>query len=379
MHDSSKLLYVGSPLLQVLAQRLRGARRPLVLVGRGVLWSKTWTLVHRLAAALPQLRVATTPGAKGCFPDASPQSVGVCGFGGSSIATKALMEADLVLVLGSRLLEQSSLDWNDVLGKDHVYRFDVHARYLAATWAAQVAVEGELDATLSVLASYVAGPGAADPTRPLAAHAPKPPSTERAEEHPLNPRTVMELLRPLTDIPICADAGNAMCWAIEYLPRDVPETFYVSLDWGTMGFALPLAIGLTLAKRRHIIALTGDGSVAMVGGELHTAVENHLPVIVVALNDSGAGMVRAGTAQWFPCEAELPGLSYARPLDLAAFAISLGAQGIRATTTSELTQALSQALSHYGPTLIDVIISRTDVPPAISNRVSGLAQGGGIC
>lgn len=377
-----------SATIEALAALLQSAERPLVLVGRGVLWSKTSPLVRELARVLPHLRVSTTPGAKGCFPESHPQCIGVFGFGGGAGAATAVTNSDAILVIGSRLLEQSSGDWHPAFARACVYRIDLHARQLAATWDRQVPVEGDIRETLSALLAALESTSAARGNRsrvPQALPVRDCVVPTDTSDTPLKPQVVMSLLNPLASTPICADAGNSMCWAIEQLRRDFPDTFYVSLDWGTMGFALPGAIGVCMATGKHAIALTGDGSMAMSGGELHTAVECRLPVIVVVLNDSGAGMVRAGTALWFKDLPELPGLAYQTPMDLAGFGASLGARSARVTNAGEFRRALSDAMSHAGPTLIDVIIDSREVPPAISSRVKGLASaatttpGGGIC
>lgn len=379
-----------APELSTIAQRLETAKAPVLLVGRGVLWSRTWDAVRDLARAVPRLKVATTPGAKGCYPESLPQSVGVFGFGGSVRAETALCDADLVLVLGTRLMEQSSLDWHPLFARDCVYRFDHLASGLVATWDHQVPVDGDLRETLPALARLVAHPEGGDAAQPevcVRAEATRSPrSGDVGDDRALEPAAVIEAIGEHRDVPVCADAGNSMCWAIERLRRDLPATFYVSLDWGTMGFALPAAIGIAMATGKPTIALTGDGSMAMGGGELHTAVEQRLPVIVVVLNDNGAGMVRAGTAQWFPTLPELTGLSYVTPLDLAAFGRSVGARGVRVRTQDEFRVALTDSLRHPSPTVIDVIIDPTAVPPAISERVRALKtpdgaikDGGGIC
>lgn len=370
----------AAPTLVELAERLRSARRPTLLVGRGVLRSKTWCWVQQLALALPHAQVVTTPGAKGAFPESDRQSAGVFGFGGSSKARQAIAESDVTVVIGTRLLEQSSSGWQASLDSPAVYRLDLDAKRLAATWAHQVPIEGDLEQTLPMLTQLVGNSGAVEVR--LSAVAPEQsPIEEDSSESLMKPQSVLRVLNHHRTIPVCADAGNSMCWAIELLERDLPETFFVSLDWGTMGFALPAAIGIAMATGKHVVALTGDGSMAMAGGEIHTAVEYQVPVVVVVLNDGGAGMVRAGTSKWFPDLPELPGLAYRRPMDLATFATSMGAKSERVTSPRQLVAALAAALDHSGPTLLDAVVDPEEMPAAILGRVASMkgAEGGGIC
>jgi acetolactate synthase-1/2/3 large subunit len=195
------------------------------------------------------------------------------------------------------------------------------------------------------------------------------------------------LSRGAADIPVCADAGNAMCWAIEWLARDRPGDFQVSLDWGTMGFALPAAIGISLARgKKPVIAVTGDGSMAMAGGDLHTAVELELPLILVVLNDGGAGMVRAGSRAWFGPDA-VPNPDYRYKINLAAYARGFGAHAELVTCAARFEAQLKQALARPTPTLFDVQIDPDEVPAAVRQRIKGLTAvddatlrpGGGMC
>ena len=133
-----------------------------------------------------------------------------------------------------------------------------------------------------------------------------------------------------------------------------------------MGHAIPGAIGGVLATGEAAVVVVGDAAFAMSGFELHTAVEQQLPLLVVVLNDSGHGMVELGS-EWQFGAGKVPSARFVERIDAAQFARSIGAFGTRATTLTELEAALSHAwhnLSHTPvPHVIDVHIDPRAVPP----------------
>jgi acetolactate synthase-1/2/3 large subunit len=366
---------------------LRRARRPVCLAGRGAVWSDAGQSLLGLCEALPRLTVASTPGAKGVFPENHGRSRGVFGFGGHASAKQAVTEADALLVVGSRLLEQSSGDFNRRLREPGVIRIDRDARR-ASRRPGELFIAGDAHLVLERLAAQLGTPRATPRNSPSPA-APSIPvyAGPFAVDRHVKPQALLGAVSRLAaNVPVTADAGNSMCWAIEWLERLRARDFQASLDWGSMGFALPAAIGISLARGgAPAIALTGDGAMAMFGGDLHTAVELEIPLVVVVLNDGGAGMVRAGCEVWFGPNA-VPDPDYRHKLNLAQYARALGAHADVATDLEGFEQALRAALNRATPTLIEVHVDPSEVPAAIRARVRGLTgnaasprEGGGMC
>ena len=375
--------------LESAVNLLRRAKRPVCLAGRGAVWGDASQSLLQLCEALPRLAVASTPGAKGVFPENHQRCRGVFGFGGHAAAKQAVTEADLLLVVGSRLLEQSSGNFHPRLRDPGVVRIDRDPKY-ASQRSGEIFLAGE---ARLVLDRVVARLGAAratvtTPPSPAASAIPVYAGPFALDRH-VKPQALLGAISRLgVDIPVTADAGHSMCWAIEWLERRRPRDFQVSLDWGSMGFALPAAIGISLARGgAPAIALTGDGAMAMFGGDLHTAVELEIPLIVVALNDGGAGMVRAGCEAWFGPDA-IPSVDYRYKLNLCQYGRALGAHADIATDLEGFEHALRAALTRATPTLIDVHIDPAELPAATRERARGLAssasgparrEGGGMC
>lgn len=367
------------PALEQAVNLLRRAKRPVCLAGRGAVWSNATRALLRLCETLPRLAVASTPGAKGVFPENHDRCRGVFGFGGHAGAKQAVLEADALVIVGSRLLEQSSADFHPRLHEPGVIRIDRDLKH-ARAGSGQLFLAGDAAAVLERLGALCATARATSKqARPPAPPAiPTYPGPFALDRH-VKPQALLGAVSRLAaNVPVTADAGNSMCWAIEWLERLRPRDFQISLDWGSMGFALPAAIGISLARGgAPAVALTGDGAMAMFGGDLHTAVELEIPLIVIALNDGGAGMVRAGCEAWFGPDA-VPSVDYRYKLNLAQYARSLGAHAEMATDLEAFERALRAALSRATPTLIDVHIDPSEMPAAIRDRVHGLASGPGV-
>lgn len=366
--------------LERAAQWLREAERPLCLAGRGVQRARATESLARLCASLPKLRVASTPGAKGVLSEDHPQAVGVAGFGGHLTAEVALSEADAVLVLGTRLFEQSA-GFHARLRGERVIRADLDPARARSGPADALGLEGDLQSTLHGLTQLLGSPPRSALPRATGRAIPRFDFTEApsgARDRLVLPQALFTVLsRVASDVPIAADAGLALPWSIEWLERSTPNDLQLSLDWGSMGFALPAAIGVSLARgKKPAICVTGDGAMLMAGGELHTAVEQELPVIVIVLNDAGAGMVRSGSSILYGPE-QVPTPDYRYRVNFCAFARALGAHGELIGDCEQFAERLAFALRRETPTLFDVQVDPSEVPRAVRERALSMWQRGG--
>lgn len=173
-------------------------------------------------------------------------------------------------------------------------------------------------------------------------------------------QTLSAQLAPETHVYV--DIGNCMAWAIHHLHRDLPGRWHVNLIFGCMGHALPAALGGCLASIEPVVAIAGDAAFAMSAFELHTAVEEHLPLIVLVLNDGGHGMVEMGSAhQYGPCA--VPSARFRQRIAAADFARAVGAHSNLVDSPASLASAIEQAYGRSGPSLIDIVIDPTEMPP----------------
>ena len=184
---------------------------------------------------------------------------------------------------------------------------------------------------------------------------------------PLHPEYVARVLDEIAaeDAIFTADVGSPCIWAARYLHFNGKRRLLGSFSHGSMANALPQALGAQAAfPGRQVVTLSGDGGLAMLMGELLTAVQNRLPVKIVVFNNSALAfveveMMAAGIVPF--------GTDLKNP-DFSKVAEACGLLGARVTTPEELKPALEKALAYDGPALVDVLVQRRELsmPPTIS-------------
>lgn len=357
------------------ARALVQAQRPCLYAGNGVALAGAEPELLRLAEKLGA-PVITSPKGKGVFPEHHPLSLGVFGLGGHEAADAWLEEHDAMLVVGSSLGEFSSSAWDPRLAPANgpFLQCDVDAAEIGRNYPVDVALVGDAQATLAALNVEVSTLLAKPRTPPQ-----KTTTTTTLETAPstqaLRPPELVRALRDAVpdDAMLFVDNGNSIMWAGHHWEARRPGTYFIDLGVASMGSAVAGVVGGQLGRRRTAaVALVGDAAFAMSGVEVHTAVELRLPIVWVVLNNAGHGMVAHGEA--LLVGADLGFGHFRQPLDVAAFARSLGARGVRASTVDEFRAAVSGALDEDGPTVIDAVVDASVAPPTLVRRASALAR-----
>lgn len=377
-HGLAETSIVGTPEREV-ALALRRAERPLLLLGYGTVLSEAHVEVAQMARRLSHLRVAATPKAKGAFAEEHAQYLGVVGFAGHDAANQFLFEqADFVLVVGTRLGELTSNNWDARWQKLQMARVDVSAASLASWCTSKITLRSDAKRALTNVLVHLPQRVGVVPTVAATTTVATLPPPERSTdgdagtEAELTPRRVFEVLNRVyhPDGHVFSGIGNTMAWGIHYLRRSVANRWHVNLAAGAMGHAIPAAMGAGLTGARAI-AVVGDAEFLMTGYELHTAVENAIPLTIVVLNDAGHGMVRVGSR--VHCQGKTPGFDFQTPVDVVLACRAQGAYATRATTLAHFEHELSLIDGRRGPTVIDVPISR-DLMPPLGARLTSLSQ-----
>jgi|CXWL01.1.fsa_nt_gi acetolactate synthase-1/2/3 large subunit len=356
------------------------ARRPAILAGYGVHLARGYKELLVLAERL-NIPVATTPKAKGVFPEDHPLSLGVFGLAGSPQADAALLSADtdLLLVVGTSMGEASTHAWDPRLAKDRAFlQIDVDPAEIGKNYPVSVGLVGDAKRVMMELGFELEREAQRVGTAPdLEKRRVAVSEIKRAHPRfidaasmddvsvPLKPqRVVAELRRALPDDAILfVDIGNVMAWALHYFEVRRPGSFFINMGFGSMGHGVAAAIGGKLAApRRPVAALVGDGAFAMNGMEVHTAVENDIPVIWVVQNNGGHGMVHLGETMQF--KGKFHTALFNHQLDIVKMAEGMGALAFKAELPGDVERFVRLALAANRPTVID---ARTDVnafPPA---------------
>ncbi|MEU3844406.1 5-guanidino-2-oxopentanoate decarboxylase [Streptomyces sp. NPDC028635] len=359
--------------LAAAAEALRGAARPALVLGGGARAAAAECLRLAMALGAP---VATTANGKGVVAETHPLSLGVSLH--SRAVRRWLEGRDVVLAVGTELAESDLWDAPPAL-RGTLIRADIDPAQMYAALPADIPLVGDARATLRALLT-VLGPDAGTPKpdtdgNPRAC-TPKPPSHETpsadsdaahrsvaalraerdAETHTRDAHLLPYLAAIRSVLPDDAvlTSDSAQCCyygALPHLPVGPRGRYLHPTGFGTLGYALPAAIGAKTADPgRAVVALSGDGGLQFSVQELATAVQLGLPLPVVVFDNGGYGEIRdemLGRGDR-PVAVDLP------PVDLPALARAYGGHGVRAGTPGALADALRHALRTPGPTLITV-------------------------
>jgi acetolactate synthase-1/2/3 large subunit len=361
------------------AKLILQAKRPVLLAGYGVHLARAYSELRTLAERL-KIPVATTQKGKGVFPEDHLLSLGVFGFAGSPQADAVLLsdETDLLLGVGTSFGELATHAWDPRVGANRrMLQIDVDPHEIGKNYPVDVSLVGNALHVLKELNFQLErdmrwldqeadfGPRLAA-LRGMKAATPRFLDAKKMTDDtlPLFPqRVIAEMQNALpSDTILFMDIGNVMAWTLHYFMVREPGGFFINMGFGSMGHGVAAAIGGKMAaKDRPVVALVGDAAFAMNGMEVHTAVENDIPVIWIVMNNGGHGMVHLGETLQF--KGKFCTSLFKRPLNVAQIAEAVGAQAFRVERGGELEQALHQALESGRPTVIDVHICPDAIPP----------------
>jgi len=368
-----------SAQIAAAAERILAAERPVIVAGNGVRIAQAYEPLRELAetAGLP---VATTAAGKGCFAETHPLALGVFGTFGTPAANACLGEADLVLVVGSKL-SPSDTAWENAKLLDPTrqvfVQIDIEPRHASWNFPAETVVLGDAAQALTQLGEAVRsglqGERAAArreaALRRVAGHreaqgffnAP----AYASDDNPILPQRVIgELMRNLPeDGIVTCDAGENRILMTHFYQTKAAGGFLQAAGSGPMGFGIPAALAAKLVHPdRPVVAVVGDGGFAMTMNGLMTALEHDIPIVVVVFNNNALGWVLHGSG---PFAAEF------KDFDHAAIARAMGCRGERVEDPAALAPALQQALAARLPTVIDV---RTSLAVSFADITSPLAS-----
>jgi acetolactate synthase I/II/III large subunit len=360
--------------VEAAAQAILTAQKPVVVAGNGVRIAQAYDQLRRLveAAGLP---VATTAAGKGCFAETHPLALGVFGTFGTEAGNACVAEADLVLVVGSKL-SPSDTAWENRALLDPVrqtfVQIDIEPRNASWNYPAEHVMIGDAAVVLGQLIEAIGSAGTGrrqQAEQRVAAHREQHgyfnDRAYFADDVPILPQRVIgELARNLPeDAIVTCDAGENRIMMTHFYQTKSAEGFLQAAGSGPMGFAIPAALGAKLVHPdRPVVAVCGDGGFAMTMNGLMTAVEQDIPIITVVFNNNALGWVLHGSG---PFAAEF------NDWDHAAIARSLGCRGVRIEDPAGLKPALQEALAARQPTVIDV---RTSLEVTFADITSQLAK-----
>lgn len=362
---------------------LMKAERPMILAGGGVNLSGSSAELLQLAELL-MMPVATTFMGKSCFPENHPLSMGNIGMHGTMLANKMILEADVLLAVGTRFQDRSTGTLDGFCPDAKIIHIDIDAAEIGKNVAVEVPIVGDAKPTLSMIYQRLVNKIKKSKDNPWIKQ------VQEAKEKYLSeldlgsgdltsPKLLKELRKLLPENAIVAtEVGQNQMWAALHFQTIKPRTFISSGGLGTMGFGFPAAIGAKVAcPNCPVVDIAGDGSFRMTEQELGTSVTEDIPVIVIVLNNSMLGMV----AQWQRLfyQKRYAAVKLGSVPDFAKLAQAYGAEGVHIGSLAEFSSVMKNALKTEVTTVIDVPISPDDdvfpmVPPGkgLKDTVGGL-------
>jgi len=353
--------------LRAAAAAIRGARRPLVVAGGGVVYSEA-TEALRALCEQTGIPVGETQAGKGSLPYDHPSNLGAVGATGTFAANRIAAEADLVIGIGTRYSDFTTASKTAFRNPD-VSFVNINVAELDAAKHTAIALVADARATLEQLGDALHGWSVGDEYRAECARLAGEWDDEvtrlyALDEAPLAQSAVIGAVNAAArpqDVVVCAAGSMPGDLHKLWRTRD-PKGYHVEYGYSCMGYEISGGIGVKLAApERDVYVLVGDGSYLMLPGELVTAVEQDVKLTIVLVDNRGYASIGSlsrslGTDGF--------GTALNAEVDLAANAASLGAHVVRAESIAELRDALEAAKGGAGVTVIAVATDRARGVPS---------------
>ena len=355
------------------ARLLATARRPVLYVGGGIIRSGASAQLRRLVdeSGAP---VVTTLMARGALPDTHPQHLGMPGMHGTVPAVAALQKADLIIALGARFDDRVTGKISSFAPHATVVHADIDPAEIGKNRRADVPIVGDLKEVITDLLPELAREHAQHGKPDLGAwwrqidgwRETFPLGYTKTDDGLMAPQHVIQRLGEIAgpEAVYVAGVGQHQMWAAQFIKHERPGQWVNSGGLGTMGFAVPAAMGAKVGDpSRTVWAIDGDGCFQMTNQELATCAINEIPIKVAVINNSSLGMVRQWQTLFYSerySNTDLhTGHGTARIPDFVKLAEAYGCVGLRCETPSDIDATIKRAMEiDDQPVVVDFTVSR---------------------
>jgi acetolactate synthase I/II/III large subunit len=353
------------------AKLIAAAHKPVLYVGGGVIRGEATEELRELAE-LTGIPVVTTLMARGAFPDSHRQHLGMPGMHGTVAAVAGLQRSDLLIALGTRFDDRVTGKLDSFAPEAKVIHADIDPAEIGKNRHADVPIVGDVKAVITDLIEALrhnggtSNAGISDigdwweyldgvrDTYPL--------SYGPQSDGSLSPELVIEKLGEIAgpDAVYVAGVGQHQMWAAQFIKYENPRTWLNSGGLGTMGFAIPAAMGAKIARPdAEVWAIDGDGCFQMTNQELATCAIEGAPIKVALINNGNLGMVRQWQSLFYGerySQTDLATHSHRIP-DFVKLAEALGCVGLRCERAEDVVDVINQARAiNDRPVVIDFIV-----------------------
>ena len=355
-------------LVNQAAQLIAQSKKPVFYVGGGIIKANASAELMQLAQ-LVNAPVVTTLMARGAFPDSHPLHLGMPGMHGTVAAVTALQKADLLITLGARFDDRVTGKLSSFATKAKVIHADIDPAEIGKNRHADVPLIGDLKLTLKALMPAVQTEFAKN-RADISAWLNEvnswrqrfPLGFDEPADGSLSPQYVIKRIGEISgpDAIIAAGVGQHQMWASQFINYEKPRTWLNSGGLGTMGYAVPAAMGAKVgAPNQTVWAIDGDGCFQMTNQELVTCALNNIPIKVAVINNESLGMVRQWQTLFYNQRYSNTDLHSKRVPDFKLLAEAMGCVGMRCEKKSDVDKTIAEAMAiNDRPVVIDFNVHR---------------------
>ena len=346
--------------IEVAAKLIRDSERPAILAGHGVIISRAFDELARLADKGDIPVVTTLLGISGISED-HRLHVGFPGMHGEAYASLTLDEADLIIAAGSRFDDRIVGDASRFATGAKKIHIDIDPVEINKTVQVEAPVIGNLKDVLEQLEASIEAVDRPEWLRRVEHLKAEHPSHFIPESETLLGQHVIRGISNVTagNALICTGVGQHQMWAAQHYRFTRPNSWLCSGGLGTMGYEVPSAIGAQFAQPESLVwSICGDGGFQMTMMELATAVENQLPVKYAIMNNNHLGMITQWQEMFYLGDTQAD--AYTANPDFVKLADAFGIKGMRVTSPDDVESAVEEANLHPGPVVVDFVIEKVD-------------------
>ena len=351
------------------ARLIAEAKRPVLYVGGGVIKANASAALLKLAA-VTGAPVVTTLMARGAFPDSHAQHLGMPGMHGTVAAVTALQKADLLITLGARFDDRVTGKLSTFAPGAKIIHADIDPAEIGKNRQVDVAIIGDLLEVIGELTPAIEAEFAAGRQSDITAWVKQceswrrtyPLGYDQPEDGSVSPQQVIQRIGQLVgpDGIYVAGVGQHQMWASQYVSFEKPRSWLNSGGLGTMGYAVPAAMGAKVGRPEAAVwAIDGDGCFQMTNQELVTCALNQIPIKVAIINNESLGMVRQWQTLFYNSRYSNTDLHSKRIPDFAKLADAMGCVGLRCEMREDIDSTIEAAMAiNDQPVVIDFSVHR---------------------